>query len=171
MGREKDNRITPVGRLLRDTNIDELPQLFNVLKGDMSLVGPRPERPYFSNQFDKSVYRYKDRVRVPVGVTGWAQIHGLRGDTSIEERARFDNYYIEHWSAWFDAVILARTVTHVIREIAQATWAPFRRLLRAPLSRTAQRPAVSAIHDGVACDTTDRRRPHQDETTTAEVLH
>ena len=104
-----DERLTPVGRFLRRTSLDELPQLFNVLKGDMSLVGPRPERPYFVVQFSETVRRYSDRHRVPVGLTGWAQVHNLRGDTSIEERARFDNFYIEHWSLWRDVVILAKT--------------------------------------------------------------
>jgi exopolysaccharide biosynthesis polyprenyl glycosylphosphotransferase len=116
-GGSADDRVTRFGRLLRATSIDELPQMFNVFKGDMSLVGPRPERPHFADQFDQQVFRYRDRLRVPVGLTGWAQVHGLRGDTSIEERARFDNYYIEHWSLWFDIVILARTVTYVLSEV------------------------------------------------------
>jgi lipopolysaccharide/colanic/teichoic acid biosynthesis glycosyltransferase len=81
----------------------------------MSLVGPRPERPYFVRQFSADVDGYKDRHRLPVGVTGWAQVHGLRGDTSIEERARFDNHYIEHWTLWRDFVVLVRTVTEVLR--------------------------------------------------------
>lgn len=121
-GSRQDDRITPVGRLIRATSLDELPQLFNVLKGDMSLVGPRPERAHFADKFDQQVLGYRHRLRVPVGLTGWAQVHGLRGDTSIEERARFDNYYIEHWSLWFDAVILARTVTQVLKE----SWASLR---------------------------------------------
>lgn len=112
-GEASDDRVTRVGRLLRATSVDELPQMVNVFKGDMSLVGPRPERPHFANQFDQQIFRYKDRLRVPVGLTGWAQVHGLRGDTSIQERARFDNYYIEHWSLWFDLVIIARTVTYL----------------------------------------------------------
>jgi exopolysaccharide biosynthesis polyprenyl glycosylphosphotransferase len=116
-GNAADDRVTSFGRFLRATSIDELPQMFNVFKGDMSLVGPRPERPHFADQFDQQVFRYRDRLRVPVGLTGWAQVHGLRGDTSIEERARFDNYYIEHWSLWFDIVILARTVTYVLSEV------------------------------------------------------
>ncbi|MGH9078222.1 MAG: sugar transferase, partial [Acidimicrobiales bacterium] len=119
-GGSSDSRITAVGRWLRATDIDELPQLVNVLRGDMSLVGPRPERPHFSTQFNQCIYRYNDRLRVPVGLTGWAQVHGLRGDTSIEDRVRFDNYYIEHWSAWFDVVILARTAGHVARTIFSA---------------------------------------------------
>jgi exopolysaccharide biosynthesis polyprenyl glycosylphosphotransferase len=110
-----DERLTPIGRFLRRTSLDELPQLWSVLRGDMSLVGPRPERPFFVRQFSADVYGYKDRHRLPVGLTGWAQVHGLRGDTSIEERARFDNHYIEHWSLWRDVVVLARTIAEVLR--------------------------------------------------------
>ena len=99
-----------IGRLLRTSSLDELPQLLNVLRGDMSLVGPRPERPYFVEQFRRTHTGYADRHRMPVGITGWAQIHGLRGDTSIEERVRFDNYYIENWSLGLDLKIMARTV-------------------------------------------------------------
>ena len=110
-----DERLTPIGRFLRRTSLDELPQLWAVLRGDMSLVGPRPERPFFVRQFSADVYGYKDRHRLPVGLTGWAQVHGLRGDTSIEERARFDNHYIEHWSLWRDIVVLARTIAEVLR--------------------------------------------------------
>jgi exopolysaccharide biosynthesis polyprenyl glycosylphosphotransferase len=109
-----DQRVTPIGRFLRRTCLDELPQLLNVLRGDMSLVGPRPERPYFAQRFSDRVPRYDDRHRVPVGMTGWAQVHGLRGDTPIPDRIRFDNYYIEHWSLWLDIVILIRTLTNVI---------------------------------------------------------
>jgi exopolysaccharide biosynthesis polyprenyl glycosylphosphotransferase len=110
-----DARLTPIGRFLRRTSLDELPQLWSVLRGDMSLVGPRPERPYYVRRFSADVCGYKDRHRLPVGLTGWAQIHGLRGDTSIEERARFDNHYIEHWSMWRDLVVLGRTATEVVR--------------------------------------------------------
>ena len=110
-----DNRVTRVGRLLRNTSIDELPQLWNVVRGDMSLVGPRPERPVFVDRFATENAHYEDRQRVPAGVTGWAQIHGLRGDTSIDERTTFDNYYIENWSLLLDLVILGRTVTAVVR--------------------------------------------------------
>jgi exopolysaccharide biosynthesis polyprenyl glycosylphosphotransferase len=110
-----DHRITGVGKLLRRTGIDELPQLINVLRGEMSLVGPRPERPFFVDRFRVAVHGYEDRHRVPVGITGWAQIHGLRGDTSLEQRAVFDNYYVEHWSLWRDIVILARTALSVLR--------------------------------------------------------
>jgi exopolysaccharide biosynthesis polyprenyl glycosylphosphotransferase len=107
----QDDRRTTVGRVLRRTSLDELPQLLNVLRGDMSLVGPRPERPYFADRFALELPRYSDRLRVPQGLTGWAQVHGLRGDTSISDRIRFDNQYIEHWTFWSDIRILARTVT------------------------------------------------------------
>ena len=109
-----DSRIGPVGRLLRRTSLDELPQLWNVLRGDMSLVGPRPERPHFVNEFALSTPRYLARHRVPCGMTGWAQVHRLRGDTSIADRARFDNYYIENWSLWLDLKIVVRTVAAVL---------------------------------------------------------
>jgi exopolysaccharide biosynthesis polyprenyl glycosylphosphotransferase len=107
--------LTPFGKFMRKTGIDELPQLFNVLAGSMSLVGPRPERPYFADRFSVDVRGYADRHRVPVGMTGWAQVHGLRGDSSISQRAHFDNQYIEHWSLWRDVVILARTVGTVVK--------------------------------------------------------
>lgn len=106
----EDVRIGRVGRFLRATSLDELPQLVNVLRGDMSIVGPRPERPHFVAQFTDAIPRYPARHRTPAGLTGWAQVHGLRGDTSIEERASFDNYYIQNWSLWLDAKILLRTV-------------------------------------------------------------
>jgi exopolysaccharide biosynthesis polyprenyl glycosylphosphotransferase len=100
-----------LGRWLRTTHLDELPQLVDVIRGDMSLIGPRPERPYFTSRFSRLVPRYQDRQRVNGGMTGWAQVHGLTGDTSIHERVRFDNNYIEHWSLWLDLVILVRTLT------------------------------------------------------------
>jgi exopolysaccharide biosynthesis polyprenyl glycosylphosphotransferase len=106
---------TTVGRWLRRTSLDELPQLWNVLRGDMSLVGPRPERPHFVDLFRVDIPGYWDRHRVPAGLTGWSQIHGLRGDeTSMHERARFDNLYIESWSLWLDIVVLIRTVGAVL---------------------------------------------------------
>ena len=110
-----DPRVTAIGRILRPTSLDELPQLLNVLRGDMSLVGPRPERPVFVELFSESVPSYHHRHRVPVGLTGLAQVNGLRGDTSIEDRALFDNRYIEDWSLWGDLVILFRTVAAVLR--------------------------------------------------------
>ena len=111
---------SPLGRWLRATHLDELPQLVNVMRGEMSLVGPRPERPYFADRFGHEVPGYGDRTRMPAGVTGWAQVNGLNGDTSIFDRARFDNYYVEYWSLWLDLVILARTVAAVVRGIRSA---------------------------------------------------
>ncbi|MFC9424609.1 sugar transferase [Streptomyces sp. NPDC056987] len=110
-----DLRMSPVGNLLRRTSMDELPQLWNVLRGDMSLVGPRPERPFFVANFSKTLPGYAARHRMPVGITGLAQVHGLRGDTSIEERSRFDNHYIDHWSLWQDICILVRTALSLVR--------------------------------------------------------
>jgi exopolysaccharide biosynthesis polyprenyl glycosylphosphotransferase len=104
---------TWLGRWLRHTHLDELPQLVNVLRGEMSLVGPRPERPYFAARFATQIPRYDDRHRMRTGLTGWAQVNGLHGDTSIAERIRFDNFYIEHWSPWMDMMILARTLCTV----------------------------------------------------------
>jgi len=109
-----DPRITRVGALLRNTSLDELPQLWNVLRGDMSIVGPRPERPHFIEIFRDSIPGYGDRLRVAAGLTGWSQIHGLRGDTSIADRAAFDNYYVEHWSLWLDIQIILRTLRAMV---------------------------------------------------------
>ena len=105
-----EEHCTRLGRWLRATHLDELPQLLNVARGEMSLVGPRPERAYFAERFSKEIPRYADRTRMPAGMTGWAQVNGLNGDTSIFERARFDNYYVEYWSPWMDLTILARTL-------------------------------------------------------------
>ena len=105
-----DPRATPIGGWLRRTSLDELPQLWNVFLGDMSLVGPRPERPVFIDQFRRHIPRYQLRHMVKAGMTGWAQIHGLRGNTSIQKRVEYDLYYIEHWSLLLDLRILARTV-------------------------------------------------------------
>ncbi|MCE5290190.1 MAG: sugar transferase [Nocardiaceae bacterium] len=110
-----DDRLGKLGRFLRKTSLDELPQLFNVLKGDMDLVGPRPERPHFVKQFSQDIPGYGARHRIPAGLTGWAAIHGLRGDTSLFERAVYDNYYIENWSLWLDVKILIRTLIVVLR--------------------------------------------------------
>jgi exopolysaccharide biosynthesis polyprenyl glycosylphosphotransferase len=109
-----DNRVGPVGRFLRCTSIDELPQLWNILRGDMTLVGPRPERPHFVEQFSTQFDRYAYRHRVQVGLTGFAQVSGLRGDTSIADRARYDNFYIENWSLWLDIKIILRTFREVL---------------------------------------------------------
>ena len=110
---EGADRRTGVGRFLRKTSLDELPQLFNVLFGHMSLVGPRPERPEYVARFDSSVYRYGDRHRVKSGITGWAQANGLRGNTSLADRVEWDNYYIENFSLWLDVKILLLTVAAV----------------------------------------------------------
>ncbi|MFB7366542.1 exopolysaccharide biosynthesis polyprenyl glycosylphosphotransferase [Streptomyces hydrogenans] len=110
-----DRRMSAAGGFLRKSSLDELPQLWNVLRGDMSLVGPRPERPYFVAQFSKIHAGYAARHRMPVGLTGLAQVNGLRGDTSIEDRCRFDNHYIDHWSLWQDVCILARTAAGLVR--------------------------------------------------------
>jgi exopolysaccharide biosynthesis polyprenyl glycosylphosphotransferase len=114
-GVEGEDRRTAVGRFMRRTSIDELPQLLNVLKGEMSIIGPRPERPEFVELFEQDVARYDDRHRVKSGITGWAQVHGLRGQTSLAERVEWDNYYIAHWSLGLDLKILVLTVTAVVR--------------------------------------------------------
>ncbi|MGO9273366.1 MAG: exopolysaccharide biosynthesis polyprenyl glycosylphosphotransferase [Terriglobia bacterium] len=105
-----DPRRTPLGRFLRRTNLDELPQLFNVLKGEMSLVGPRPERPFFVQKFLHDVAQYNSRHYLKVGITGWAQVNGFRGDTSIEGRVEHDLFYLRHWSLGFDLKIILLTL-------------------------------------------------------------
>ena len=104
-----DPRITRVGKFIRKTSIDEMPQLFNVLFGDMSLVGPRPERPFFVEKFKEEIPRYMIKHQVRPGMTGWAQVNGLRGDTSITKRIEHDLYYIENWTLGFDFKILFLT--------------------------------------------------------------
>lgn len=106
---KNDPRVTKVGRILRKTSIDELPQLFNILKGDMSLVGPRPERPQFVEKFKEEIPRYMVKHQVRPGLTGWAQVNGLRGDTSIKKRIEYDIYYIENWTLGFDIKIVIMT--------------------------------------------------------------
>ena len=107
---QNDDRTTRIGRFIRRCSLDELPQLFNVLKGDMSLVGPRPERPEFVEKFREQIPRYMIKHQVRPGMTGWAQINGYRGNTSIRKRIEYDLYYIENWTFWFDIVILFQTI-------------------------------------------------------------
>ena len=114
-GVEGADRRTAVGRILRSSSLDELPQLLNVLRGDMSLIGPRPERPEFVELFRQDIVRYGDRHRVKSGITGWAQVHGLRGQTSLAERVEWDNYYIAHWSLGLDLKVLALTFVALFR--------------------------------------------------------
>ena len=109
-----DSRRTAIGAFLRRTSLDELPQLVNVLKGDMSIVGPRPERPYFVSKFREEIDRYDVRHRAKVGITGWAQVNGLRGDTSIQKRVNYDLYYLQHWSFGFDLRIIFMTLRSIV---------------------------------------------------------
>ncbi|MFL5818655.1 MAG: sugar transferase [Conexibacter sp.] len=109
-GVEGDDRRTRVGEIMRRLSLDELPQLFNILRGDMAIVGPRPERTNFVRSFEEHVYRYGDRHRVKSGLTGWSQVQGLRGQTSLDDRVEWDNYYIENWSLWLDLKIILMTV-------------------------------------------------------------
>jgi exopolysaccharide biosynthesis polyprenyl glycosylphosphotransferase len=118
-GVEGVDRRTRTGTFLRRSSIDELPQLFNVARGDMSLVGPRPERPSYVQLFDESVYRYADRHRVKSGITGWSQVQGLRGNTSIADRVEWDNYYIENRSPWLDFKIILMTVPALLRDFGK----------------------------------------------------
>lgn len=111
---ENDPRVTKLGKFMRRTNWDEMPQLINVLLGHMSLVGPRPERPMYVRQFREQVPRYMERHREKAGMTGWAQVNGLRGDTSIAQRTKFDVWYIENWSLWLDIKIIMRTIWQTI---------------------------------------------------------
>ena len=109
MATAADDRRTALGAFLRRSSLDELPQLFNVLRGDMSLVGPRPERPVFIEEFKRQIPKYHLRHKVKAGITGWAQINGLRGQTSMQKRIEYDLYYIENWSLLLDVKILVRT--------------------------------------------------------------
>jgi len=111
---ENDPRVTRMGRFMRRTNWDEIPQLINVFWGHMSLVGPRPEQPYYVQKFREYIPRYMERHREKAGVTGWAQVNGLRGDTSILERTKYDLWYVENWSLWLDVKIVLRTMIQTI---------------------------------------------------------
>lgn len=112
---QNDPRVTKIGRFMRRFSLDELPQLWNVLRGDMSLVGPRPERPEFVLQFEQQIDGYNERHRVKAGITGWAQVSGMRGDTPIEDRTDFDRYYVENWTLGFDIKILFLTALAVLK--------------------------------------------------------
>jgi putative colanic acid biosynthesis UDP-glucose lipid carrier transferase len=108
-------RATPFGTFLRRWSLDELPQLINVLRSEMSIVGPRPERPEFVDRFKDEVPRYMQKHLVKAGITGWAQVNDLRGDTDLHQRIEYDLYYIENWSVWFDLRIIGLTVAHLFR--------------------------------------------------------
>jgi exopolysaccharide biosynthesis polyprenyl glycosylphosphotransferase len=118
--REDDPRATPIGKWLRRHDIDELPQFWNVLKGDMSIVGPRPERPFFVEQFKHRIPQYMLRHKVKAGITGWAQVNGWRGNTSLEKRIEFDLYYIENWSWSLDLKIMWLTVLRGLNRLPMA---------------------------------------------------
>jgi exopolysaccharide biosynthesis polyprenyl glycosylphosphotransferase len=111
---QNDPRVTPFGAFLRKTSLDEIPQLLNVLTGRMSLVGPRPEVPGLVEKFEKEIPRYFERHQVKSGITGWAQVNGLRGNTSLHERVKYDIYYIENWSLLFDIKIILRTLLDIL---------------------------------------------------------
>jgi putative colanic acid biosysnthesis UDP-glucose lipid carrier transferase len=113
---EGDERTTTVGRWLRRSSLDELPQLWNVFKGEMSFVGPRPERPFFVEQFSHEIPHYQERHMVKAGLTGWAQIHGLRGNTSLKHRVEHDLYYIQHWSFTLDLQIILRSFSVLLKD-------------------------------------------------------
>jgi putative colanic acid biosynthesis UDP-glucose lipid carrier transferase len=108
--KKNQNRTTRLGRFLRKTSLDEIPQFLNVLRGEMSIVGPRPERPYFVEQFKEEVPDYMKKHLVKAGITGWAQINGWRGDTCLKTRIQYDLYYVENWSLWFDFKIMFMTL-------------------------------------------------------------
>lgn len=112
---DHDDRVTPVGQFLRRWCLDELPQLWNVLRGEMSLIGPRPERPSFVAQFEQKIHNYQERHIMRPGLTGWAQVNGLRGNTSIEDRTTYDRYYVNNWSLGFDLKVFFLTFRAIIK--------------------------------------------------------
>lgn len=119
-GNAKNKNTTTFGRFIRKTSLDELPQFLNVLKGDMSIVGPRPERDIFVKKFGEEIPGYMQKHMVKAGITGWAQVHGLRGDTSLERRVEYDLWYIENWSLWLDVKIIFMTVFKVLSDKSAA---------------------------------------------------
>ena len=142
-----DDRCTRVGAWLRKSNIDELPQLWNVLKGEMSLVGPRPERPVFVERFARDIPLYERRHEGPGGMTGWAQVHGYRGRTSISKRVEYDLEYLDHWSLGLDLKILAMTILHVL--LGRSRWSSpsWRNIPPAPGSRLAALERARRLDD------------------------
>ena len=146
--RDNDPRCTPVGRWLRKLDLDELPQLLNVLRGDMSIVGPRPERPYFVDQFKHRIPQYMLRHKVKAGITGWAQVNGWRGNTSLEKRIEFDLYYIENWSVGLDIKIMWLTVLRGLQKHADQLPAASFQLPAGALARTDRaEPALTLQSD------------------------
>ena len=111
---ENDSRITRVGAVLRRLHLDEMPQAWNILRGDMSVVGPRPEQPQYVEELRQTIPYYNTRLSVRPGLTGWAQVNDLRGDSDLARRIQYDLYYIDHWSLWFDLRILALTLWHIL---------------------------------------------------------
>ena len=111
-----DPRVTTIGKIIRKTSIDELPQFYNIFKGNMSLIGPRPERPYFVNKFRESVPKYMIKHHVKPGMTGWAQVNGYRGNTSIVKRIKYDIYYVENWSIMLDIRIFFKTLPALLND-------------------------------------------------------
>ena len=167
------DRTTSVGRFLRRTSLDELPQLFNVLRGEMSLIGPRPERVAYAEAFEQTVHGYSNRHRVKSGLTGWAQVSGLRGATSLADRVEWDNHYIEHWSPWLDledpavdgsaahpaARRLMRFRTTVLAAVGALVSPRPRPWPRSPLRRPSAAPAPTAAPTPAARSPTTRPRP------------
>ena len=161
-----DNRKTPFGAFIRKFSIDELPQFFNVLKGDMSLVGPRPEIPHHVEHFREEIPLYMVKHQVKPGITGWAQIHGLRGDTSVEERVRHDIWYIENWSFWLDIRILFMTLGSLTnREQLKAEDSPAMKVSEVaeaePIPQTAQSELPAAVSEAVEAAPSSADQPHK----------